>query len=76
MSIFAASGGLDRQLGWCERPESGYRYKYHYDYQPYAPLPGEVMHVDGMSRRIRVVHVRVMRLAWVISSTGYSASLG
>jgi hypothetical protein len=31
-----------------------YHYEYRYSYQPQVTLAGNVMHVDGMSRAIRV----------------------
>lgn len=31
-----------------------YHYEYRYSYRPYVTLAGNTMHVDGMSRGIRV----------------------
>jgi len=31
-----------------------YHYEYHYSYRPYVTISNNVMHVDGMSRAIRV----------------------
>ena len=35
-----------------------YHYEYRYSYRPYVVLQGGAMHVDGMSRGIRVTQMR------------------
>ena len=31
-----------------------YHYEYHYAYRPYVTMSGDLMHVEGISRGIRV----------------------
>jgi len=35
-----------------------YLYEYRYAYRPYANLNGNIMHVDGMRRGVRVRRIR------------------